>query len=43
MVSLLCFLAPSYRIEHKLGKKPALLPLNRQAYEMGLKLGEEQR
>ena len=27
-------------IEHKLGKKPALLPLNRQAYEMGLKLGE---
>ena len=30
-------------IEHKLGKKPALLPLNRQAYEMGLKLGEEQR
>ena len=30
-------------IEHKLGKKPALLPLNRQAFEMGLKLGEEQR
>lgn len=29
-------------IEHKLGKKPALLPLNRQAFEMGLKLGEEQ-
>ena len=30
-------------IEHKLGKKPALLPLNRQAFEMGLKLGAEQR
>ena len=30
-------------IEHMLGKKPTLLPLNRQAYEMGLKLGEEQR
>ena len=30
-------------IEHKLGKKPALLPLNRQAFEMGLKLGGEQR
>ena len=30
-------------IEHKLGKKPALLPLNRQAYEMGLRLGAEQR
>lgn len=30
-------------IEHKLGKKPALLPLNRQAFELGLKLGREQR
>ena len=30
-------------IEHKLGKKPALLPLNRQAFELGLKLGWEQR
>ena len=30
-------------IEHKLGKKPALLPLNRQAFELGLKLGAEQR
>lgn len=29
-------------IEHKLGKKPALLPLNRQAFELGLKLGREQ-
>ena len=30
-------------IEHKLGIKPALLPLNRQAFELGLKLGREQR
>ena len=30
-------------IEHKLGKKPALLPLNRQAFDLGLKLGREQR
>ena len=30
-------------IEHKLGKKPKLLPLNRQAFELGLKLGAEQR
>ncbi len=30
-------------IEHKLGKKPKLLPLNRQAFELGLKLGREQR
>lgn len=30
-------------IEHKLGKKPALLPLNKQAFELGLKLGAEQR
>ena len=30
-------------IEHKLGKKPALLSLNRQAFELGLKLGREQR
>ena len=29
-------------IEHKLGKKPALLPLNRQAFDLGLKLGREQ-
>ena len=29
--------------EHKLGKKPALLPLNRQAFDLGLKLGREQR
>ena len=28
--------------EHKLGKKPALLPLNRQAFDLGLKLGREQ-
>ena len=30
-------------IEHKLGKKPTLLPLNRQAFDLGLKLGREQR
>ncbi len=30
-------------IVHMLGKKPALLPLNRQAFELGLKLGREQR
>ncbi len=30
-------------IEHKLGKKPKLLPLNRQAFELGLKLGREQK
>lgn len=30
-------------IEHKLSKKPALLPLNRQAFDLGLKLGREQR
>ena len=30
-------------IKHKLGKKPALLPLNKQAFELGLKLGAEQR
>ena len=30
-------------IEHKLGKKPALLPLNRQAFDLRLKLGREQR
>ena len=29
-------------IEHKLSKKPALLPLNRQAFDLGLKLGREQ-
>ena len=27
-------------IEHKLSKKPALLPLNRQAFEAGLKIGK---
>ena len=37
------FIATSaLHIEHKLGKKPALLPLNRQAFELGLKLGREQ-
>lgn len=30
-------------IEHKLGKKPKLLPLNKQAYEAGLKIGREAR
>lgn len=30
-------------IEKKLGKKPALLPLNKQAFEQGVKVGEEQR
>lgn len=30
-------------IEHKLGGKPKLLPLNRRAFEAGLKLGREQR
>ena len=30
-------------IEHKLGKKPALLPLNRQAFEAGLQIGREAR
>ena len=30
-------------IEHKLGKKPKLLPLNRQAFEKGLELGQAQR
>ncbi|NCB63708.1 MAG: pyruvate ferredoxin oxidoreductase [Clostridia bacterium] len=30
-------------IEHKLGGKPKLLPLNKQAFEAGLKLGKEQR
>ena len=30
-------------IEHKLGKKPKLLPLNKQAFEAGLKIGREQR
>lgn len=32
-----------HTIEQKLGKKPALLPLNRQAFDIGLKLGAEQR
>lgn len=30
-------------IEHKLGKKPELLPLNKKAFEMGLDIGAEQR
>lgn len=30
-------------IEHKLGKKPKLLPLNRQAFEKGLEIGRGQR
>ncbi|MBS4956185.1 MAG: 2-oxoacid:acceptor oxidoreductase family protein [Clostridium sp.] len=30
-------------IEHKLSSKPKLLPLNKQAFEIGLKLGREQR
>ena len=30
-------------IARKLGKKPALLPLNRQAFEAGLKIGREAR
>lgn len=30
-------------IEHKLGKKPKLLPLNKQAFEKGLEIGRGQR
>lgn len=30
-------------IEHKLGKKPALLPLNKRAFEKGLEIGKAQR
>ena len=30
-------------IQHKLGRKPALLPLNRQAFEAGLELGRAAR
>lgn len=30
-------------IEHKLGKKPKLLPLNKEAFEKGLKMGRSQR
>ncbi len=30
-------------IEHKLGSKPQLLPLNKQAFETGLALGREQK
>lgn len=30
-------------IEHKLGKKPKLLPLNRQAFEKGLEIGRSQK
>ena len=30
-------------IEHKLGKKPKLLPLNKAAFEKGLEIGRAQR
>ena len=30
-------------IEHKLGSKPKLLPLNRKAYEAGLEIGKRQK
>ena len=30
-------------IEHKLGKKPKLLPLNKRAFEAGLKIGKGAR
>jgi len=30
-------------IEHKLGKKPKLLPLNKEAFEKGLEIGKSQR
>ena len=30
-------------IQQKLGSKPKLLPLNKQAYEAGLELGKRQR
>jgi len=30
-------------IEHKLGKKPKLLPLNKQAFEKGLEIGRKQK
>ena len=30
-------------IEHKLGKKPKLLPLNKEAFETGLEIGRSQR
>jgi 2-oxoglutarate ferredoxin oxidoreductase subunit gamma len=30
-------------IEHKLGKKPKLLPLNKEAFEKGLEIGRAQR
>lgn len=30
-------------IEHKLGKKPKLLPLNKQAFEKGLEIGRAQK
>ena len=30
-------------IEHKLGSKPKLLPLNKQAFEKGLELGRSQK
>ena len=30
-------------IEHKLGKKPKLLPLNKEAFEKGLEIGRSQK
>ena len=30
-------------LEHKLGKKPKLLPLNKRAFEAGLKIGKGAR
>ena len=30
-------------IEHNLGKKPKLLPLNKEAFEKGLEIGRSQR
>ncbi len=30
-------------IEHKLSKKPALLPMNKEAFHRGLAIGKEQR
>lgn len=32
-----------HSIEHKLGSKPRLLPLNRQAFEKGLEIGRSQK
>ena len=30
-------------VEHKFGKKPKLLPINKEAYEKGLEIGKSQR